>query len=208
MGMLTKKSQFSLIFFEIPFPSAPTTKAIEPVKSSLYISLPHISAPVTQTPFSFSSFIVCVRFPTLAISVWAAAPADVLKTTAFTPTARFFGMITPCAPTAFAVLMIAPRLCGSVISSHIMMNGFWFFFFIPSLFLFFHKNFYLFTKGKEPARSPKPDSFKFELFTVDISSHVTPARFSRARLDAAVQSSVALLGVIRCSYPPTSLGTA
>ena len=27
---------------------------------------------------------------------------------------------------------------------------------------------------------------------------VIPARFSRARLDAAVQSSVALLGVIRC----------
>ena len=41
-------------------------------------------------------------------------------------------------------------------------------------------------------------SFKFELFTVDISSRVTPARFSRARLDAAVQSSVALLGAIRC----------
>ena len=28
--------------------------------------------------------------------------------------------------------------------------------FIPSLFLFFHKNYYHFTKGKEPAQSPKP----------------------------------------------------
>ena len=28
--------------------------------------------------------------------------------------------------------------------------------FITSLFLFFHKNYYYFTKGKEPARSPKP----------------------------------------------------
>ena len=73
---------------------------------------------------------------------------------------------------------------------------------MPSLFLFFHKNYYHITKGKEPAQSPKPDSFKFDLFTVDISSRVTPARFSRARLDAAVQSSVALLGVIRCSYTP------
>ena len=60
-------------------------------------------------------------------------------------------------------------------------NGFWFIlFFIPSLFLFFHKNYYHFTKGKEPARSPKPDSFEFDLFTVIISSRVTPARFSRA----------------------------
>ena len=31
-----------------------------------------------------------------------------------------------------------------------------FFFFITSLFLLFHKNYYHFTKGKEPARSPKP----------------------------------------------------
>ena len=30
------------------------------------------------------------------------------------------------------------------------------FLFITSLFLFFHKNYYHFTKGKEPARSPKP----------------------------------------------------
>ena len=30
------------------------------------------------------------------------------------------------------------------------------FFFISSLFLFFHKNYYHFTKGKEPAQSPKP----------------------------------------------------
>ena len=36
-------------------------------------------------------------------------------------------------------------------------KSFWlFFFFITSLFLLFHKNYYHFTKGKEPARSPKP----------------------------------------------------
>ena len=44
-------------------------------------------------------------------------------------------------------------------------------------------------------------SFEFELFTVDISSRVTPARLYRSHLDAAVQSSVALLGVIRCLAP-------
>ena len=36
---------------------------------------------------------------------------------------------------------------------------------------------------------------------VEYYSDVIPARFSRARLDAAVQSSVALLGVIRCLAP-------
>ena len=72
------------------------------------------------------------------------------------------------------------------------------FLFISSLFYFFCKNYYHFTNGKETTRSPKPDSFEFDLFTVIISSRVTPARFSRARLDAAVQSSVALLGAIRC----------
>ena len=54
----------------------------------------------------------------------------------------------------------------------------------------------------------------WKLFTVIISSRVTPARLYRSRLDAAVQSSVALLGVIRCflghglgrypKNPPTS----
>ena len=43
---------------------------------------------------------------------------------------------------------------------HIMSSWTWFrislVFLTISLFLFFHKNFYLFTKGKEPAQSPKP----------------------------------------------------
>jgi hypothetical protein len=40
-----------------------------------------------------------------------------------------------------------------------------FLFFISSLFLLFHKNYYHFTKGKEPARSPKPAvSFPLNLF--------------------------------------------
>ena len=76
-----------------------------------------------------------------------------------------------------------------------------YFFLFLLCFYFFYKNYYHFTKGKEPTRSPKPDSFEFELFTVIISSRVTPARFSRARLDAAVQSLVALLVAIRCLAP-------
>ena len=51
-------------------------------------------------------------------------------------------------------------------------------------------------RGKQlGVRSPQ---FKFDIFTVIISSRMTPARLYRSRLDAAVQSSVALLGAIRC----------
>ena len=39
------------------------------------------------------------------------------------PTPRRFGMITPCAPAASAVRMMAPRLCGSSMLSQIMING-------------------------------------------------------------------------------------
>ena len=49
--------------------------------------------------------------------------------------------------------------------------------------------------------------FPVRIFSrVEIYSGVTPARLYRSRLDAAVQSSVALLGVIRCSYNPFLLG--
>ena len=88
-------------------------------------------------------------------------------------------------------------------------------FFITSLFLHFHKNYYHITKGKEPAQSPKAAVSCEDFFSrVEIYSGVTPARLYRSRLDAAVQSSVALLGVIRCflghglghcpKNPPTS----
>jgi hypothetical protein len=52
-----------------------------------------------------------------------------------------------------------------------------FFFLFLLCCYFIHNNYYHFTKGKEPAQSPKPDSFEFDLFTVIISSRVTPAHF-------------------------------
>ena len=56
-----------------------------------------------------------------------------------------------------------------------------FFFFISSLFLLFHKNYYYFTKGKEPAQSPKPTVSCEDFFSrVEIYSGVTRARLSRA----------------------------
>ena len=49
--------------------------------------------------------------------------AEVLATVAVRPTARFFGIMTPCAPARFAVRMIAPRLCGSSILSNKNIKG-------------------------------------------------------------------------------------
>ena len=78
-------------------------------------------------------------------------------------------------------------------------KGFGFFFFFNfSLFLFFLQKLLSLHIGRGTISESEARSFEFELFTVDISSRVTPARLYRSRLDAAVQSSVALLGVIRC----------
>ena len=49
--------------------------------------------------------------------------AEVLNTVALRDALLLLGMITPSAPAASAVLIIAPRLCGSAISSQMMMNG-------------------------------------------------------------------------------------
>ena len=62
-------------------------------------------------------------FVALAILVWLKAPALVLSTVADKPTASCFAIITPWQPAAFALRIIAPRLCGSVILSHITTKG-------------------------------------------------------------------------------------
>ena len=41
----------------------------------------------------------------------------------FTEQALLFGIIIPCTPAVSAVLIIAPKLCGSSIPSNINMNG-------------------------------------------------------------------------------------
>ena len=77
-----------------------------------------------------------------------------------------------------------------------------FFFFISSLFLLFHKNYYHFTKGKEPAQSPKPAvlnlSYSQWLYLPVWLRLASPELASTQRCNAC-----ALLGVIRCF-----LGTA
>ena len=56
--------------------------------------------------------------------MYSIAPADVFPTTAVSPTLLLLGIITPCAPAHSAVRIIAPRLCGSVILSSIIIKGF------------------------------------------------------------------------------------
>ena len=51
------------------------------------------------------------------------APAEDLATVAVSPLALCLGIITPCAPARLAVLIMAPRLCGSSIPSRIIING-------------------------------------------------------------------------------------
>ena len=51
------------------------------------------------------------------------APAEVFATMAVSPALRRLGMMTPCAPAHSAVRMMAPRLCGSLISSHTTSRG-------------------------------------------------------------------------------------
>ncbi len=73
--------------------------------------------------FSFNSSIVLAKLVTLQTGTYSIAPADVFETTGVRPTALLFGIMIPWAPTASAVLIIEPKLCGSLISSNIIKNG-------------------------------------------------------------------------------------
>ena len=110
MGMAAVMSQASRTRLPTPSPSFPITMPIGPVSFRSYIHVPPISAQTNQSPFFFRSSMAAVRFVTLATGVWFSAPAEVLATTAVSPAALRFGMMTPWAPARLAVRMIAPRL--------------------------------------------------------------------------------------------------
>ena len=54
--------------------------------------------------------MVCTRFVTFATGVYSTAPADDFSHTGVSDALLCFEIITPSAPAAFAVLIIAPRL--------------------------------------------------------------------------------------------------
>ena len=84
---------------------------------------PSAAVPNTQTPLSFSSAMAVLILVTRATFMYSTAPAEALATEAVRPTLRRLGMMTPCAPAHSAVRMMAPRLCGSLISSHTTSRG-------------------------------------------------------------------------------------
>ncbi|CAB5009927.1 unannotated protein [freshwater metagenome] len=75
------------------------------------------SRPTTKSPSFLAASIVRARFVTCAIGKRAAAPADDFQADAVIDAARRSVMMTPAAPNAAALRMIAPKLRGSVTPS-------------------------------------------------------------------------------------------
>ena len=71
---------------------------------------PSAASATDQTPSSLSASIVFATFVTRAIGQRSTAPADAFATAGVTPTARSFGMTTPCAPSAWAERMIGAEV--------------------------------------------------------------------------------------------------
>jgi hypothetical protein len=61
-------------------------------------------------------------FVILTTPTYSIAPADVFATVEVIPTCLCFEIIIPLTPVASAVLIIAPKLCGSLISESIKIN--------------------------------------------------------------------------------------
>ena len=125
IGSETTKSQCSLVRRLTPLPSVPTTMPIGPPISAEHQGLPSMSAQKIHNPFCFNSSMVETMLATRTTGIYSTAPAEVLATVAVSPTPRRLGMMTPCAPAASAVRMMAPRLCGSSMLSQMMTKGGW-----------------------------------------------------------------------------------
>ena len=67
--------------------------------------------------------MVRARLVTLTTGMRSAAPAEVLRTVAFTGAALSLGITTAVTPAAAALRRQAPRLCGSCTPSRISTNA-------------------------------------------------------------------------------------
>ena len=79
--------------------------------------------PYIHTSLLFKYFISSFKLLTLAILTCSTAPLATLYTVLFTEHALLFGIIIPWTPAVSAVLIIAPKLCGSSIPSSINIKG-------------------------------------------------------------------------------------
>ena len=110
IGILIRKSHFSLVRRRSPRPSDPITRATAPRKSCSYKPDPALSSvPTSHTPCSFNCVSARERFETTKSSTVRCA-GGTLRTVALTPTALSLGMMTAFTPAASADRRQAPRL--------------------------------------------------------------------------------------------------
>lgn len=77
----------------------------------------------TQNPVFFNFSNACERLVTCAIKILFCAPVATFITAGVIETCRSFFITIPVTPKASALLIIAPRLCGSLISSNTKIIG-------------------------------------------------------------------------------------
>src|SRR6218665_1485058 len=118
IGMRASSSQVLRVSWRMPPPSAPSTSATGPLRSSWY-KVPGASSqvPMHQMLRSLSSSSVRARLVPMKYGMVSAAPLATLATVALMPTAWSLGAITACAPAPSATRRQAPRVCGSVTPS-------------------------------------------------------------------------------------------
>ena len=114
-GIRTPISQFFRTSRRTPFPSPPRTSAAgrgSPVPPPRAVS-PSGSAATAQYPASFTAETARAMFVTRARGRVSMAPAAAFATVGLKFAAESLGQTAPPAPSAAAVLRIAPRLRGS-----------------------------------------------------------------------------------------------
>ena len=123
--MTACRSQVRATSGRTPSPSAPTTSASGPRRSSAPIgwAVGAVATAQLHSPAAFSSSSARTRLGTRAIGISSVAPALLLVTVPVTSVARCSGMITPVAPNRYAERTIAPRLCGSWMPSSTTTSG-------------------------------------------------------------------------------------
>src|SRR6218665_3666 len=124
IGMRASSSHVLRVRSRMPLPSAPSTSATGPLRSSWY-KVPGASSqvPMHQMLRSLSSSSVRARLVTMKYGMVSAAPLATLATVALMPTAWSLGAITACAPAPSATRRQAPRVCGSVTPSSTSSKG-------------------------------------------------------------------------------------
>src|SRR6218665_43129 len=113
IGMRASSSHVLRVRSRMPLPSAPSTSATGPLRSSWY-KVPGASSqvPMHQMLRSLSSSSVRARLVTMKYGMVSAAPLATLATVALMPPAWSLGAIPACAPAPAATARPAPGMWG------------------------------------------------------------------------------------------------